>query len=111
MEGVLLNVLGGPSSASRPARPQIPLAMLDECVTYLLANAIERSTLSGYATGTRDYIHFCLSHNLALDPTPQTLARYIAYTSKFIASGPKYLMGIRHFLKDLYPDFDALILL
>ncbi|KAJ7289670.1 hypothetical protein C8J57DRAFT_953381, partial [Mycena rebaudengoi] len=45
-------------------------------------------------------------HQLPLDPTPSTLSRYIAYTSKFIASGPKYLTGARHFLKALYPDFD-----
>ncbi|KAJ7722279.1 hypothetical protein DFH07DRAFT_679508, partial [Mycena maculata] len=45
-------------------------------------------------------------HSLPLDPTPQTLSCYIAYTSQFIASGPKYLSGARHFLKDLYPDFD-----
>ncbi|RDB28181.1 hypothetical protein Hypma_001296 [Hypsizygus marmoreus] len=42
----------------------------------------------------------------SLDPTPQTLSRYIAYTSQFIASGPKYLTGVRHFLRDIYPDFD-----
>ncbi|KAJ7933645.1 hypothetical protein B0H13DRAFT_1592198, partial [Mycena leptocephala] len=36
-----------------------------------------------------------------------TLSRYIVYTSKYIASGPKYLTGARHFLQDLYPDFDA----
>ncbi|PBK70502.1 hypothetical protein ARMSODRAFT_866301, partial [Armillaria solidipes] len=45
-------------------------------------------------------------HHLPLDPTPTTLSRYIAYTSQFIASGPKYLTGVRHFLRDLYPDFD-----
>ncbi|KAI0683729.1 hypothetical protein BC835DRAFT_1205868, partial [Cytidiella melzeri] len=45
-------------------------------------------------------------HHLPLDPTPQTLARYIAYTSRFIQSGPKYLTGARHFLGDIYPDFD-----
>ncbi|KAJ7461657.1 hypothetical protein FB451DRAFT_992737, partial [Mycena latifolia] len=45
-------------------------------------------------------------HSIPLDPTPQTLSRYIAYTSQFIASGPKYLSGARHFLKDLYPDFE-----
>ncbi|KAJ6613359.1 hypothetical protein B0H10DRAFT_2222267 [Mycena sp. CBHHK59/15] len=41
-----------------------------------------------------------------LGPTPQTLSRYIAYTSQFITSGPKYLSGARHFLKDLYPEWD-----
>ncbi|KAJ7706810.1 hypothetical protein B0H17DRAFT_852559, partial [Mycena rosella] len=45
-------------------------------------------------------------HGIPLDPTPKTLSRYIAFTSQFIASGPKYLSGARHFLKDLYPDFD-----
>ena len=32
--------------------------------------------------------------------------QYIAYTSRSIASGPKYLTGARHFLRDIYPDFD-----
>ncbi|KAJ7150092.1 hypothetical protein C8R43DRAFT_823077, partial [Mycena crocata] len=45
-------------------------------------------------------------HSIPLAPTPQTLSRYIAYTSQYIASGPKYLTGARHFLQDLYPDFD-----
>ncbi|KAJ7609280.1 hypothetical protein DFH06DRAFT_920683, partial [Mycena polygramma] len=45
-------------------------------------------------------------HFLPLAPTPKTLSRYIAYTSQFIASGPKYLSGARHFLQDLYPEWD-----
>ncbi|KAJ3743842.1 hypothetical protein EV360DRAFT_57653 [Lentinula raphanica] len=53
-----------------------------------------------------NYIHFCISHKLDLNPTPFTLSRYIAYTSRHIASGPKYLSGARHFLKQLYPHFD-----
>jgi hypothetical protein len=106
MEGVLLNILGGPS-APRTARPPISLADLDARARFLQANAIEKSTSQGYATGARDYITFCVRNSLPLDPTPQTLARYIAYTSMFIASGPKYLTGARHFLRDLYPDFDS----
>ncbi|KAJ3741643.1 hypothetical protein EV360DRAFT_9785, partial [Lentinula raphanica] len=46
-------------------------------------------------------------HGLPLNPTPLTLSRYIAYTSQFISSGPKYLSGAQHFLKDLYPDFSS----
>ncbi|KAJ6630928.1 hypothetical protein B0H10DRAFT_1715375, partial [Mycena sp. CBHHK59/15] len=68
---------------------------------------IEFSTASGYTTGAHDYVRFCINHQLPLDPTPSTLSRYIAYTSKFIASGPKYLMGARHFLKSIFPDFDS----
>jgi hypothetical protein len=81
------------------------LADLDARAHFLQVNSIEKSTRNGYVTGARDYITFCIKNCLPLDPTPQTLARYIAYTSLFIASGPKYLTGARHFLKDLYPDF------
>jgi hypothetical protein len=105
MEGVLLSTLGG-LSVPRTARPQVSLADLDARAHFLQVNSIERSTRKGYATGAHDYITFCIKNSLPLDPTTQTLARYIAYTSMFIASGPKYLTGARHFLKDLYPDFD-----
>jgi len=50
---------------------------------------------------------FCLQFLLPLTPTPQTLGRYIAYTSKFIASAPKYLTGAHHFLQDIYPDLNV----
>jgi hypothetical protein len=106
MEGVLLSTLGG-LSAPRTVRPPIALADLDARAHFLQVNSIEKSTKKGYATGARDYITFCITNSLSLDPTPQTLARYIAYTSMFIASGPKYLTGARHFLKDLYPEFTA----
>jgi len=48
-----------------------------------------------------------LTFSLPLTTTPQNLSHYIAYTSKFIASAPKYLTGACHFLQDLYPDFDT----
>ena len=105
MEGVLLNCLGGP--ASRQAHPRVKLDDLDARVLHLQTHVLERSTVGGYSTGARDYLRFCRLHQLPLEPTPQTLSRYIAYTSLSIASGPKYLTGVRHFLHDLYPDFDA----
>jgi hypothetical protein len=105
MERVLLNMLGGPTSSNRSVCPPMHLATLDECVHFLQASAIEKSTSCGYATGARDYITFCITHALPLDPTPETLAQYIAFTSQFITSGPKYLSGVHHFLKDLYPYF------
>src|SRR5882757_8294990 len=107
MEGVLLSALGGHGEAVSRARPPMDLGDLDKRTLYLQVHAIEKSTVNGYATGARDYLRFCLTHSLPIDPTPQTLARYIAYTSQFIASGPKYLTGVRHFLNDLYPDFDS----
>ena len=104
MEGMLLNPLG--DRTPRPARPPLKLEDLDARVSHLQAHALERSTLGGYSTGARDYIRFCRLHHIPLDPTPQTLSRYIAYVSLSIASGPKYLTGARHFLHDLYPYFD-----
>ncbi|KAF9496613.1 hypothetical protein BDN71DRAFT_1376798, partial [Pleurotus eryngii] len=46
-------------------------------------------------------------HSLPLDPTPQTLAHYIAYSSLYISSAAKYLSGARYFLLHLFPEFDA----
>ena len=82
------------------------IAEIDNHLVYLQANAIKKSPVHGYAVGTRDYIQFCLLHHLPLDPTSLTLAQYITYTSQFIASGPKYLSSVQHFLHDLYPDFN-----
>jgi hypothetical protein len=70
------------------------LADLDAHALYLQVNSIERSTSKNYASGARDYINFCILHSLPLDPTPTTLSHYIAYSSQFIASGPKYLTGV-----------------
>jgi hypothetical protein len=104
MEGVFLDHLG--ELASRSARPSLRLKDLDDRVLHLQTHALEKSTISGYSTGARDYIRFCQIHHIPLDPTPQTLSRYIAFTSLSIAAGPKYLTGARHFLQDLYPTFD-----
>lgn len=97
----------GAGSTSRSLRPRMALSELDARTRFLQANAIERSTSKGYRTGARDYVTFCLNHDIPLDPTPETLSRYLSYTSQFISSGPKYLSGARHFLGTLYPSFDA----
>ncbi|KIL54301.1 hypothetical protein M378DRAFT_188756 [Amanita muscaria Koide BX008] len=82
------------------------LSALDERVSHLTAHAIEQSTKKGYSTSIKSYIRFCLIHDLPLDPTPQNLARYIAYVSQYINSAPQYLSGIRHFLREFFPNFD-----
>jgi hypothetical protein len=108
MEGVLLNLFGGDDGPLvHHSRPRVSLADLDNRLSFLQANALDQSTICGYATGARDYLRFCLQHHLPFDPTPLTLARYLAYTSQFIASGPHYLSGVRHFLRDLFPDYDS----
>lgn len=109
MEGVFLNLSGGNDGLFQVphSRPPVDLQTLDNRLALLQANALDQSTLRGYAVGARDYIRFCLQHHLPLQPTPLTLARYIAYTSQFIASGPHYLSGARHYLQDLFPDFES----
>ena len=107
MERVLLAALGERSRHPRIARPTISLSSLDEHTLHLQVNAIEVSTAKVYATGARDYINFCTQFSLPLTPTLETLSRYVAYTSLSIASAPTYLSGARHFLIDLYPDFDT----
>src|ERR1700678_1831829 len=90
MERVLLGLLGGSDgSLFRHSRPPVSLADLDARLSFLQTNALDQSTIHGYGVGARDYLRFCLQHNLPLNPTPLTLARYIAYTSQFIASGPR----------------------
>ncbi|KAG5724680.1 hypothetical protein E4T56_gene3739 [Termitomyces sp. T112] len=106
MESVLLSALGGSLSNRSAVHPPMKLDNLDALTSHLQIQAIEKSIASRYATGARDYVKFCIKHNIPLDPTPQTLARYIAYTSRFIASGPKYLTGLRHFIRNFYPNFD-----
>jgi hypothetical protein len=82
------------------------LAAIDARLRFLELHSIESSTERGYLTGFRDFRNFCTQHGLPINPTPQTLARYIAYTSLFISSGPKYLTGARHFLRGQHPEFD-----
>lgn len=94
MESVLLSMLGGSSHGKQTAHPPIALTDLDALTSHLQVQAIEKSTASNYMTGAWDYVKFCINHNIPLDPTPQTLSHYIAYTLKYIASGLKYLTGL-----------------
>ena len=109
MERVLLNLVGGNvGSLVHHSRPVVSLSDMDDRLALLQASAFDQSTIRGYAVGARDYLRFCLQHHLPLEPTPLTLARYIAYTSQFISSGPHYLSGVRHFLRGIFPQFDSI---
>lgn len=74
MESVLLGALGGSSKHRLAICPPMALEDLDALTMHLQVHATEKSTALGYATGhgARDYIRFCINHNLSLDPTPQT---------------------------------------
>ncbi|KAG7439815.1 uncharacterized protein BT62DRAFT_912285 [Guyanagaster necrorhizus] len=104
METIFLTALG--KHAPCIAHPASSLSLLNKHVLFLQAHVIELRAAKSYAIGACDYIWFCITHALPLELTPLTLSRYITYISQFISSGPKYLTGVHHFLKDLYPDFD-----
>lgn len=107
MERVLVGQHGEGSRPSRASRhAPVELEALDEHVSFLKSHAIEPSTKAHYSTGARDWIKFCKVHGLSEEPTESTMCRYIAYTSRHIASAPKYLSGARHYLKQRYPQFD-----
>ena len=103
---MLLDDLGEPGLRKR-ARPHISLEEIDRYASFLQHSAIEKSTSKVYKTGAHDYISFCVSHHLSLQPTPLTLSHCITFSSHSIASTSKYLTGASHYLKDLYPNFDT----
>ena len=102
MEGAVLSHKGG----RRRTRPTLSPQQLRDLTIFTQNQAFERSTLKHYATGARDYIDFCHRHRIPLDPTPATLCQYIAYSSLFMASAPKYLTGAQFFLSEFFPDFE-----
>ena len=109
MEGALLNFFGRNNGLlSHHSCLQASLTDIDKQLAFLQANALDRSTIHSYSVGARDYLHFCLTHDLPLHPTPLTLAQYNVYTSCFIASGPRYLSGAWHYLQDLFPEYDSI---
>lgn len=105
MEQVLLNTLG--KSSQKTSHQPMSSEDLHAWTLHVQSQSIEKSTTSFYATGAWDYVNFCTAHNLPIDPTPQTLSKYITFTSRFIASGPKYLSGAGHFLHNVYPNFNV----
>jgi hypothetical protein len=104
MERLLFDALIGKKPV-RTRRKDSTLSRIDNHLLHLRIHAIEKTTARGYLTGFRDYVRFCHQFKLPLNPTVQTLSRYIAYTSTHIASFSKYLTGAQHFLLPLYPDF------
>lgn len=74
-------------------------------LAILTGASIESSTATTYASAVRSYTDFCLLHELPRDPTPHTLALYVAYTSHYInpRSVDSYLSGICNGLEPYYP--------
>ena len=95
-----------PTRLNNPREKDILLVSKATFISALSTTYPSTQLRTGYSTSIKSYIHFCLIHNLPLNPTPQNLAHYIAYVSQYINSAPQYLSGIRHFLLEFFPDFN-----
>jgi hypothetical protein len=89
----------------RPLRDRWTHERLVSELAILTGASIEASTATTYASALRSYTDFCLLHDLPRDPTPHTLALYVAYTSHYInpRSVDSYLSGICNTLEPFYP--------
>ena len=74
--------------------------------SILLGMAIDNSTANTYTSATNSYLTFCKLHNLAIDPTPETLSYYITFQTHHInpKSVESYLSGICSNLEPFFPD-------
>jgi hypothetical protein len=70
-----------------------------------LANDIDKTTLSNYSSALNSYISFTTTHNLPIEPTPNTLSFYIVYMSYYInpRSVATYLSRISQQLEPYFP--------
>lgn len=78
MEGVLLSALGGRRNSSS-TRPRMELEALDARTLHLQLHALEKGTVNGYSTGARDYLNFCISHSLSIEPTTRCCGGNVLY--------------------------------
>src|SRR5260221_10145468 len=78
-----------------------------------LSNCLDTSTKTTYQSGMNSYITFCNTHNLDLDPSPDTLSFFISFMARQIGPSGKpisihtilsYLSGIAHHLEPFYPS-------
>lgn len=96
-----------PSPSSRqPVRAAWTLERLKYERTIALGSAIDPSTVATYTSALQSYITFCNTHNLPIDPTPDTLSFYTVFMCHHISprSVASYLSGIANQLEPFFPD-------
>ena len=71
-----------------------------------LGYSIDASSFDAYTSALNSYITFCNLHDLAIDPTPDTLSFYVVFLSTHIKpdSVNSYLSGICRQLEPFFPD-------
>jgi len=93
-------------SSKQPIRHAWTMDRLIHERSILLGMAIDNTTATTYTSATNSYLAFCKLHNLAIDPTPETLSYYITFQSSHInpKSVASYLAGICNNLEPFFPD-------
>ncbi len=95
--------------ARQPIRqPWSPEKLIHE-QALALSLAIDPSTQKCYGSACNAYLTFVRSHNLPVDPTPDTLSFFIVFMSHHISprSVASYLSGIVNQLEPFFPDVRA----
>ncbi|KAF7371914.1 DNA RNA polymerase [Mycena venus] len=95
LEGMLLSALGGPS-APRKARPWMDLADLDQRARHLQATLLAQEIISRSVDPTISLLTLLPKHFPATLLIRRNSSHPVPNTSQ----------GARHFLKDLYPEWD-----
>src|SRR5882762_8632330 len=92
--------------AQQPHREPWTLEWLNYERSILLGMSIDHSTSTTYSSALNLYLTFCKSHNLPVEPTPQTLSYYTTFQCFYInpKSVDSYLSGICNQLKPFSPD-------
>jgi hypothetical protein len=105
------HVLSG-KAAGRPNdydRPPPPIEEVRRRAAFLESIALEHNTRRGYRTGAKAYSSFCQRYGLGLEPTPDTLALFLAEETLHVkaATALEYLVGARRHLEILCPGWGS----
>jgi hypothetical protein len=105
------HVLSG-KAAGRPNeydRPPPPIEDVRRRAAFLESIALEHNTRRGYRTGAKAYSSFCQRYGLGLEPTPDTLALFLAEETLHVkaATALEYLVGARRHLEILCPGWGS----
>jgi hypothetical protein len=98
-----------PHRSRQPAREVWPRDRLVHEQSIALGLAIDKSTAKSYNSALNSYLAFVRSHELPVEPTPQTLSFFTVYMSHHInpKSVASYLSGISQQLEPFFPGVRA----
>jgi hypothetical protein len=98
-------MIRGTRKARQPVREVWSRERLVHERAIALGNALDRSTLSNYSSALNSYLNFVKLHDLAVEPTPETLSFFTVYMCHHVnpRSVNTYLSGISQQLEAHFP--------